>query len=176
MWLLLEFCRNLKPCKSAQERCRLPPALRKQTNSGSATLQFYICTLHIHNNQTHRLGLFMSHSEKRHKLFLMWWKAYNEAGVHWWKVLPVREDLENNCEKCSLKEKTLKIVVFLGSNHICVQIPSGIQSVALLVGALASQTSFHFEVFNFQIGLLLGCWFTRECFWINVSKLTFTFY
>ena len=103
-------------------------------------------------------------------------KAYVEAGVPWWKVLPVREDLENNCEKCSLKGKTLKIVVFLGSNHICVQIPSGIQSVALLVRALASQTSFHFEVFNFQIGLLLGCWFTKECFRINVSKFTFTFY
>ena len=174
MWLLLEFCRNLKPCKSAQERDA--GCLLLWENKQTVKAPLCICTLHIHNNQTHRLGLFMSHSEKRHKLFLMWWKAYNEAGVHWWKVLPVREDLENNCEKCSLKGKTLKIIVFLGSNHIGLQIPSAIQSVALLVGALASQTSFHFKLFNFQIGLLLGCWFTKECFRINVSKFTFTFY
>ena len=100
VWLLLDFCRNLKPCKSAQERCRLPPAMRKQTNSERATLHMHFAQCTYITIKPIDLGSLRVILLKRS---INCFSFDVEAGEHWWKALPVREDLET--------------MVLLGSNN-----------------------------------------------------------
>ena len=88
VWLLLDFCRNLKPCKSAQERCRLPPAMRKQTNSERATLHMHFAQCTYITIKPIDLGSLRVILLKRS---INCFSFDVEAGEHWWKAFGVKQ-------------------------------------------------------------------------------------
>ena len=140
---------------------------------------YALCTMHIHNNQTHRLGLFKSNSvEALYKLFLIWcwsWRALMKS--FWGQTTAIQTrptpsvfkvlngffaDYDQNFYFMDIDQSSLSSPLLLlpprpPSNKIGVQLYLiNHPNCRFALCIFASQTSVHFKLFRFSNWLLLG--------------------